>query len=104
MVSYVDLNPALLLVIYFRSAIDALRPGGTLVYSTCTLSKAENSDVIAHILNSCSSVLPVDISTLAKAASQEFSLASGVQQHELLVLPEKGKAWGPMYISKLKKV
>ncbi|XP_053167846.1 tRNA (cytosine(34)-C(5))-methyltransferase, mitochondrial isoform X2 [Hemicordylus capensis] len=87
-----------------RSAIKALRPGGSLVYSTCTLSKAENSDVINHILSSYSNILPVDISTLARAASQEFSLASDVQQHELLVLPVRGKAWGPMYISKLKKI
>uniref|UniRef100_A0A8D0BBD6 NOP2/Sun RNA methyltransferase 3 n=1 Tax=Salvator merianae TaxID=96440 RepID=A0A8D0BBD6_SALMN len=87
-----------------RSAIKALRPGGSLVYSTCTLSKEENSDVITHILNSYSNVLPVDMSNLARAASQEFTLASGVQQHELLVLPERGKAWGPMYIAKLKKI
>ncbi|XP_066477376.1 tRNA (cytosine(34)-C(5))-methyltransferase, mitochondrial [Tiliqua scincoides] len=86
-----------------RSAVEALRPGGTVVYSTCTLSKAENSDVITHILNSCSRVVPVDMSTLARSASQEFTLASSVHQHELLVLPEKGKAWGPMYIAKLRK-
>nr|XP_009673535.1 PREDICTED: putative methyltransferase NSUN3 [Struthio camelus australis] len=79
-----------------RSAVKALRPGGSLVYSTCTLSKAENSDVINLILNSCSNVLPVDISDMAKAVSQEFTLLSGTQQHELLVLPEKGKTWGPM--------
>ncbi|XP_028582622.2 tRNA (cytosine(34)-C(5))-methyltransferase, mitochondrial isoform X2 [Podarcis muralis] len=87
-----------------RSAIKALRPGGSLVYSTCTLSKAENSDVVTHILNSCSNVCPVDMSALASSASQEFTLASGVQQHELLVLPERGKAWGPMYVAKLKKM
>ncbi|XP_061473413.1 tRNA (cytosine(34)-C(5))-methyltransferase, mitochondrial-like [Rhineura floridana] len=87
-----------------RSAIKALRPGGSLVYSTCTLSKAENSDVITYILNSYNNVHPVDMSALASSASQEFTLAAGVQQHELLVLPERGKAWGPMYISKLKKV
>nr|XP_020665957.1 tRNA (cytosine(34)-C(5))-methyltransferase, mitochondrial [Pogona vitticeps] len=87
-----------------RSAIKALRPGGSLVYSTCTLSKGENSDVITEILNSCSDVLPGDMGALANVASQEFVLASGVQQHELLVLPEKGRAWGPMYISKLKKI
>ncbi|XP_062430122.1 tRNA (cytosine(34)-C(5))-methyltransferase, mitochondrial [Rhea pennata] len=79
-----------------RSAVKALRPGGSLVYSTCTLSKAENSDVINLILNSCSNILPEDISDIHKAVSQEFSLLSGTQQHELLVLPEKGKAWGPM--------
>ncbi|XP_050761023.1 tRNA (cytosine(34)-C(5))-methyltransferase, mitochondrial isoform X2 [Gymnogyps californianus] len=87
-----------------RSAIKALRPGGSLVYSTCTLSKAENSDVINLILNSCSNVMPVDISEMAKAVSQEFTFLSGTQQHELLVLPEKGRAWGPMYVAKLKKM
>uniref|UniRef100_A0A8C3KHM4 NOP2/Sun RNA methyltransferase 3 n=1 Tax=Calidris pygmaea TaxID=425635 RepID=A0A8C3KHM4_9CHAR len=87
-----------------RSAIKALRPGGSLVYSTCTLSKAENSDVINLILNACSNVMPVDISEMAKAVSQEFTFLSGTQQHELLVLPEKGRAWGPMYVAKLKKI
>ncbi|NXA36551.1 NSUN3 protein, partial [Eudromia elegans] len=87
-----------------RSAVKALRPGGSLVYSTCTLSKAENSDVINLILNSCSDILPVDISDMGKAVSQEFTLLSGTQQHELLVLPERGKAWGPMYVAKLKKI
>ncbi|XP_051479488.1 tRNA (cytosine(34)-C(5))-methyltransferase, mitochondrial isoform X3 [Apus apus] len=86
-----------------RSALKALRPGGSLVYSTCTLSKAENSDVINLILNSCSNVVPVDISEMAKAVSQEFTFLSGTQQHELMVLPEKGRTWGPMYVAKLKK-
>ncbi|XP_050569224.1 tRNA (cytosine(34)-C(5))-methyltransferase, mitochondrial isoform X3 [Cygnus atratus] len=87
-----------------RSAIKALRPGGSLVYSTCTLSKAENSDVINLILKSCANVMPVDISEMAKAVSQEFTFLCDTQQHELLVLPEEGKAWGPMYVAKLKKI
>ncbi|NWV00067.1 NSUN3 protein, partial [Upupa epops] len=87
-----------------RSALKALRPGGSLVYSTCTLSRAENSDVVNLLLNACSNVLPVDISETARAAAQEFALLSGTQQHELLVLPEEGRPWGPMYIAKLKKV
>lgn len=87
-----------------RSAIKALRPGGSLVYSTCTLSKAENGDVINLILKSCANVMPVDISEMAKAVSQEFTFLCDTQQHELLVLPEKGKAWGPMYVAKLKKI
>ncbi|XP_054021878.1 tRNA (cytosine(34)-C(5))-methyltransferase, mitochondrial [Dryobates pubescens] len=87
-----------------RSAIRALRPGGSLVYSTCTLSKAENSDVINLILNSFTNVTPVDISGMAKAVSWEFAFLGGMQQHELLVLPEYGRAWGPMYIAKLKKM
>ncbi|KAM6293367.1 tRNA (cytosine(34)-C(5))-methyltransferase, mitochondrial [Porphyrio hochstetteri] len=86
-----------------RSAIRALRPGGSLVYSTCTLSKAENSDVVNLVLSSCSAVVPVDIREMARAVSQEFTFLGGTQQHELLVLPEKGRAWGPMYLAKLKK-
>uniref|UniRef100_A0A8D0GLI3 NOP2/Sun RNA methyltransferase 3 n=1 Tax=Sphenodon punctatus TaxID=8508 RepID=A0A8D0GLI3_SPHPU len=86
-----------------RSAIKALHPGGSLVYSTCTLSRAENSDTINHILNSSSNIVPEDISEMASAVSWEFTLADGIQKHELLVLPERGKAWGPMYMAKLKK-
>ncbi|XP_040194658.1 tRNA (cytosine(34)-C(5))-methyltransferase, mitochondrial [Rana temporaria] len=86
-----------------RSAINALRPGGTLVYSTCTLSKAENSDVISDVLNSCSDVTSLDLSHLAKTLSNEFRFAEQVP-HGLLVLPDKGKSWGPMFVSKLIKI
>ncbi|NWV12958.1 NSUN3 protein, partial [Ptilonorhynchus violaceus] len=87
-----------------RSAIKALRPGGSLVYSTCTLSKAENTDVINLILSSCRNVMPVDLSEMARGVSQEFTFLGGMQQHELLVLPEEGRAWGPMYVAKLRKM
>uniref|UniRef100_A0A8C5WRK1 NOP2/Sun RNA methyltransferase 3 n=1 Tax=Laticauda laticaudata TaxID=8630 RepID=A0A8C5WRK1_LATLA len=104
LIKYIHSFLLFLLLLFNRSAIKALRPGGYLVYSTCTLSKAENNDVINHILDSCSNVLPVNLQTLLTSVSKEFSFASNVQQHELLVLPERGKAWGPMYISKLKKI
>jgi NOL1/NOP2/sun family putative RNA methylase len=32
------------------SSYDALRPGGTLVYSTCTYAKEENEEVVANLL------------------------------------------------------
>ena len=32
-------------------AYDLLRPGGTLVYSTCTFAPEENESVVAHLLN-----------------------------------------------------
>ncbi|XP_063126286.1 tRNA (cytosine(34)-C(5))-methyltransferase, mitochondrial isoform X2 [Rattus norvegicus] len=86
-----------------RSAIKALRPGGLLIYSTCTLSKAENQDVISEILTSDSNIVPMDISGIARTFSQDFTFAPTDQKCSLLVIPEKGKAWGPMYIAKLKK-
>ncbi|KAG9486140.1 tRNA (cytosine(34)-C(5))-methyltransferase, mitochondrial [Eleutherodactylus coqui] len=86
-----------------RSAIHALRPGGSLVYSTCTLSEAENSAVVSNILNSCKDVFPVDLSDMANTLSHEFTFATHVT-HGLLVLPHKGKAWGPMFVSKLIKL
>uniref|UniRef100_G3SSP9 NOP2/Sun RNA methyltransferase 3 n=1 Tax=Loxodonta africana TaxID=9785 RepID=G3SSP9_LOXAF len=86
-----------------RSAIKALRPGGLLVYSTCTLSKAENQDVISEILNSCSNIVPVDIKGMARTCSPDFTFAPTGQECGLLVIPDKGKAWGPMYVAKLQK-
>lgn len=47
--------------------------------------------------------MPVDISEMAKAFSQDFSFAPNGQEYGLLVIPDKGKAWGPMYVAKLKK-
>lgn len=97
-------NLPVLQVDLLRSAIKALRPGGLLVYSTCTLSKAENQDVISEILNSCSYMAPVDISGLAKTCSQDFTFAPTDQKCGFLVIPVKDKAWGPMYVAKLKKI
>ncbi|XP_069801328.1 tRNA (cytosine(34)-C(5))-methyltransferase, mitochondrial [Dendropsophus ebraccatus] len=86
-----------------RSAIHALRPGGSVVYSTCTLSEAENSAVVSNILNSCREVIPVDLRDMANTLSHEFTFAAHVT-HGLLVLPHKGKSWGPMFVSKLIKL
>ncbi|CAO2632118.1 tRNA (cytosine(34)-C(5))-methyltransferase, mitochondrial [Lemmus lemmus] len=97
-------NLPVLQVELLRSAIKALRPGGLLVYSTCTLSKAENQDVISEILTSHSTIAPVEISGIARTCSRDFTFAPTNQKCSLLVIPEKGKAWGPMFIAKLKKI
>uniref|UniRef100_UPI00398E78E0 tRNA (cytosine(34)-C(5))-methyltransferase, mitochondrial n=1 Tax=Pristiophorus japonicus TaxID=55135 RepID=UPI00398E78E0 len=86
-----------------RSAAEALRPGGTVVYSTCTLSQAENDDVVASLLNSCDNIQAVDLTDLACSLSHNFTFAEGVQYGQLIV-PERGKTWGPMYVSKLSKL
>ncbi len=46
-----------------ESAFYALKPGGTLVYSTCTLTPLENQDVCRHLLNTfadCITIEPLD--------------------------------------------
>ncbi|KAM5281153.1 tRNA (cytosine(34)-C(5))-methyltransferase, mitochondrial [Ctenodactylus gundi] len=96
-------NLPVLQIELLRSAIKALRPGGLLVYSTCTLSKAENQDVISEILNSYSNIMPVNIKAIARNCCEDFTFAPSGQECDLLVIPDKGKAWGPMYVAKLKK-
>src|SRR5205085_2354123 len=41
-----------------RAGAAALRPGGTLVYSTCTISARENEDVVSAFLSELASVCP----------------------------------------------
>src|SRR3954454_4643303 len=49
-----------------RSAAAALRPGGTLVYSTCTISRRENEDRIAALLQAseAGAVPPLELDDL----------------------------------------
>jgi 16S rRNA (cytosine1407-C5)-methyltransferase len=46
------------------SAVNCLKPGGTLVYCTCSFAPEENEAIIGHILNTFPqqlSIIPVDI-------------------------------------------
>ncbi|NYZ73845.1 RsmB/NOP family class I SAM-dependent RNA methyltransferase [Candidatus Micrarchaeota archaeon] len=43
------------------SAYDALRPGGELVYSTCTYAREENEEVVANLLQNVKGARLVDI-------------------------------------------
>lgn len=45
-----------------RSAVAMLKPGGTLVYSTCTLAPEENEDMIAWLITDFPSMKPEAIS------------------------------------------
>ncbi|XP_048202422.1 tRNA (cytosine(34)-C(5))-methyltransferase, mitochondrial isoform X2 [Perognathus longimembris pacificus] len=96
-------NLPLLQIELLRSAIRTLRPGGILVYSTCTLSKAENQDVISEILNSNHNIVPVDIREIVRTYSKHFTFAPIDHEYGFMVIPDRGKAWGPMYVAKLKK-
>ncbi|WP_025820240.1 16S rRNA (cytosine(1407)-C(5))-methyltransferase RsmF [Shewanella marina] len=42
-----------------ESAFVALKPGGTLVYSTCTLNRRENQDICLHLINKYADLVEV---------------------------------------------
>ena len=77
------------------SAVDALRPGGVLVYGTCALSPLENDKVVEKILKKRPAMRVVPIEEIPAGADRtEF----GVH-----VLPDTSEGRGPIYCAKLTK-
>lgn len=77
------------------SAVDALRPGGAILYGTCALSPMENDDVVRKILKKRTSMKSVPIEDLLSGADRtEF----GVH-----ILPDQSEGRGPIYCAKLVK-
>lgn len=48
-----------------RCAIALLKPGGTMKYSTCTITALENEETVCYILESCPSITLVPINGCA---------------------------------------
>jgi 16S rRNA (cytosine967-C5)-methyltransferase len=76
--------------------LDALRPGGTLVYSTCTISAAENEDVVAGILEERRDAIADDL------GASEQSLASGRDPRFLQTRPDRDRSDG-FFIARLRR-
>ncbi|TMS13385.1 tRNA (cytosine(34)-C(5))-methyltransferase, mitochondrial [Larimichthys crocea] len=109
-----------------RSALTAVRPGGVVVYSTCTLSSSENYSVVETVLNNCPDAEPEDLweeiavplskyfafspahadhggETVPKPSLQPLNVSSYHQRHGILVVPQPGKTWGPMFLSRIRR-
>ncbi|XP_049454323.1 tRNA (cytosine(34)-C(5))-methyltransferase, mitochondrial [Epinephelus fuscoguttatus] len=110
-----------------RSALSAVRPGGVVVYSTCTLSSSENCAVVETVLNDCPEAVPEDLwDEIASPLSKYFTFSpahpghgqtpqkpslqpqngtSSSYHHRLgiLVVPQPGKTWGPMFLSRIRR-
>jgi len=79
------------------SALLALKPGGTLVYSTCSISPLENDGVIGRLLERKADQAALDPETgdLADLEKTQF----GFQ-----IFPDRFQGAGPIYLSRLVKL
>lgn len=77
------------------SAVHALRPGGTLVYSTCSLAPEENEGVVTYVLKKFGDaleVLPIElkiVEMIAPATIWQGKVFDPSIQHARRILPSK---------------
>ncbi|HEX5309143.1 MAG TPA: 16S rRNA (cytosine(967)-C(5))-methyltransferase RsmB [Solirubrobacteraceae bacterium] len=76
---------------------EALRPGGTLVYSTCTISAVENEQLIEQFLSENSAF------TIEDLTSQWPAYAHPRAEHFLLTLPDRDRTAG-FFIARMRRV
>lgn len=77
------------------SALRLLKPGGSLVYSTCSISPRENHELIQAFLKKREGLVELE---LFDSPYGERCGSSGI-----LVRPDRHEGKGPMFISKLRK-
>ena len=91
-----------------RSAVSATKPGGSIVYSTCTMSPEENEDVIDWILEKEKGNVIMEDVLLAGASFDPAVIVWGAKQFDTSI--EKSVRIYPtnlmegFYIAKLKKI
>lgn len=88
-----------------------LKPGGSVVYSTCTLSPMQNDGVIALALKDIWEETGIDLAICDLSESIKplktilnFSSTSKVTQFGQLITPKIGQNFGPMYVCKIKRL
>ncbi|KAF7664749.1 hypothetical protein LDENG_00167520 [Lucifuga dentata] len=110
-----------------RSALSAVRPGGIVVYSTCTLSSSENHAVVETVLKDCPEAEAEELwEELAIPFSNHFTFSPSYPDHGqsgnrppghaqcgtvasyhprlgILVVPQPGKTWGPMFLCRIRR-
>lgn len=91
-------------------ALDAVRPGGQVLYSTCSLAPAENDGVVSRVLELLNRPgLPpaVQCEPSARPGTETCQSLDGMSEPTALgriALPDGGRAWGPLYFCLLTKV
>ena len=78
------------------SAILSTQPGGTIVYSTCSISPLENDAVVARVLDRKGDQVELDAETSDLNDLEKT-------QYGFMILPDRAQGAGPMYIARLIK-
>jgi 16S rRNA (cytosine967-C5)-methyltransferase len=72
-----------------RAALRAVRPGGCVVYSTCSLEPEENEQVVAAVLATASGSQPVSLAPrIEQLRAQEILTHEGMEKLHACVTPE----------------
>ena len=93
---------------FHSSAIQCTKPGGTIVYSTCTLDPVQNDGVIGMSLqkiweNSKLDVAICDLSKTIQPFKPMMKFAENTRFGQL-IMPCIAQNFGPMYVAKLKRI
>ena len=82
-----------------KAAVSSCRPGGTIVYSTCSINTNENDVVIEKLLNKRGDQVEAQLDVLADVGIGEST------EYGNIVLPDHNncKGMGPMYVCALRK-
>jgi 16S rRNA (cytosine967-C5)-methyltransferase len=84
-----------------RRAVEALRPGGVLVYSTCTISRRENEDRIASLL-AAAQAGEAPALAVEDLGARAPKLASPIDRRTLQLRPDRDCTTG-FFIARLKR-
>lgn len=90
-----------------RSAWNILKPGGTMVYSTCTLEPEENEAVIDHLLENFGNakIMPINLNINSSGPVTEFKGAKYNNEVSkcLRIWPQDNNTEG-FFVAKIKKL
>ena len=93
---------------FFSAGIRACRPGGYIVYSTCTLSMPQNDGVIQRTLDKLWQETNIDVvikdtKPLAECFKDTFNFYEKTRFGQLVV-PNLTANFGPIYFATLQRV